>query len=108
MVAERFGFDTEDGRDFLVRMMRKCTQQMLEGRVKPVDAKKYWQEVLGTFPDSDTAWDFCNLGWMELWKDAHRTHTSNGKYAGSCINLLTVNTRTHLSTAKNDLLSVFG
>jgi hypothetical protein len=108
IVAERFGADSEDMRDLLACMMRKCSRQMLDGRVKPTDTKKYWQDVLELFPDCDKAWDFCNLGFTELWKDAYRTHASNGKYVGSCINLLTANTRTFLLTPWNDPLSLYG
>ena len=92
---------------FSCRMIGKCSRQMLEGRVKPKEAKKYWEEVLRSFPDTDPAIDFGILGWTEIWQDAHRTHASNGRYAGSCINLLTANTRTHLSTPRNEFLSLF-
>ena len=87
--------------------VEKCSRVMLNGRVKPAEAKKYWQGVLDMIPNADKAWDFCALDWDALWKDAHRVHTSNGKYAGSCINLLTANTQARLSLPKIDL-SLFG
>jgi Mn-dependent DtxR family transcriptional regulator len=108
LVAKRYGGETEDQRDYVVRMLRKCCDRMLAGRVKPSDTVKYWQEVLESLPDCDIAFNFCVHAWDLLWKDAFRTHTSHGKYAGSCIHLLTANTRTHLSTPSNNLLSLFG
>jgi Mn-dependent DtxR family transcriptional regulator len=108
LISEFYGADTKQNRDFLDCVMRDRTETMIRGRVKPTEAQKYWREVLDSFPDSDKAWEFCNLGFTELWKDAHRTHASHGKYAGSCINLLTANTRTFLLTPWNDPLSLLG
>ena len=88
-------------------MVKKCCREMLIGRVKPSEAKKYWQGVLDLIPDCDKAWDFCAYVWVELWKDAYRVHASNGRVAMSCINLLTKNTHTRLSLPRIDL-SLFG
>ena len=88
-------------------MVEKCSRVMLNGRVKPAEAKKYWQRVLDMIPDADKVFDFCSLDWELIWKNAHRTHTSNGTHAGSCINLLTANTQARLSLPKIDL-SLFG
>ena len=107
LVADRYRCDSQKDRDDLVCMVEKCSRVMLNGRVKPAEAKKYWQGVLDMIPNADRAWDFCAYVWDVLWKDAHRVHTSNGKYAGSCINLLTANTQARLSLPKIDL-SVFG
>ena len=46
LVAERFGSDSENDRDFLAGMMRKCCQQMLDGRVKSEES----QEILAGSP----------------------------------------------------------
>ena len=45
----------------LVCMVEKCSRVMLNGRVKPAEAKKYWQSVLDMIPNADKAWDFCAL-----------------------------------------------
>jgi len=107
LVADRYSCDPQKDRDDLVCMVEKCSRVMLDGRVKSAEAKKYWQSVLDMIPNADKAWDFCAYVWDVLWKDAHRVHTSNGKYAGSCINLLTANTQARLSLPKIDL-SLFG
>lgn len=108
LVADKFPGDTEDQRDLLARMMGKCCDQMIAGQVKRKEMQDYWEEVLGSFTLCDPAWDFCAIAWPELWKEAHRTHASNGKYSGSCIRLLAANTRTRLSSPRNNLLSLIG
>jgi DNA-binding MarR family transcriptional regulator len=107
LVADRFPSDSDDDRDTLARMVEKCSQQMLAGRVKPAETKKYWQNVLQMILDADKAFDFCSLDWDAIWKDAHRIHATNGKHAGSCIHLLTANTQTRLTMPRIDL-SLFG
>ena len=61
LVAERYGSGSEDDRDTLVRMLTKRCREMLTGKVKPSEVKKYWQSVLDMIPDADRAWDFCAL-----------------------------------------------
>jgi Mn-dependent DtxR family transcriptional regulator len=63
LVADRFPSDSDDDRDTLARMVEKCSQQMLDGRVKPAETKKYWQGVLQMIPDADKAFDFCTIDW---------------------------------------------
>lgn len=102
-VDERFPNETQSDRDLLVGIVEKQWPEMLAGKVKPKEFKKFAGEVLGSFQRCDPAWDFCAYVWPELWKDAYTTHVSNGKYTGSCIHLLTSNTRAYLAARQTAL-----
>ena len=81
---------------------------MLEGRVKPQEAKKYWQEVLELFPDSDTAWDFCTSAGQKsgrmLTEPMRQMESMLARVLTCSPPILGLTFR----SARNDLLSVFG
>jgi DNA-binding MarR family transcriptional regulator len=106
-VDARFPNDTDNERDLLVGIVEKRWSEMLRGKVKPKEFRKFAEEVLMSFTRADPAWDFCALVWPELWKDAYTTHVSNGKYSGSCIHLLTSNTKARLASRQIDLTRFF-